>query len=431
MRHTIEGKIFNETLNIWEDTELKVFKDNKWESVEKITLWKQRVTPIEYENKEIGAYATWYNDPSNSVMLHYITVDSSPVECLYRKEGDLTWGVVSLFEDKSFPNTSNRVKWFKLEGLQSDSIYETKLNHHEQIHKFKTMPSTFTRSIKAILVSDQMNSEVNFQTEGVQGLNTMHDNNIDVLVIAGDAVHDDGLRTSAWQLWWEKYFEIERSRNLMIPMIVCLGNHDGRLYQADGSFKSLLWNGKSSDVPFVYNFFSNIDDLAYGVIDIGDYFSFVFLNSYHTQPIVGTQTTWLNNTLDSRTNRCVFPFMHVSPYPTYYPYNEQINKWVREEWTPLFAQYGVKIAGSGHEHAHLVTKKVSGGDLDANGVVFTGQGHGMGNITRPTIIPNDTWYVDYLNNTQRGFDIIEFKVNGSIELKKVTLGGDIMYQKTL
>ena len=221
MRHTIEGKIFNETLNIWEDTELKVFKDNKWESVEKITLWKQRVTPIEYENKEIGAYATWYNDPSNSVMLHYITVDSSPVECLYRKEGDLTWGVVSLFEDKSFPNTSNRVKWFKLEGLQSDSIYETKLNHHEQIHKFKTMPSTFTRSIKAILVSDQMNSEVNFQTEGVQGLNTMHDNNIDVLVIAGDAVHDDGLRTSAWQLWWEKYFEIERSRNLIIPMIVC------------------------------------------------------------------------------------------------------------------------------------------------------------------------------------------------------------------
>ncbi len=83
----------------------------QWVTVDETFVWHEEEV---YENNEVGAYTTWYNDPSNSVMLHYITIDDSPVVCLYRKEGDLTWGVVALFEDKSFPNTSNRVRWFKL-----------------------------------------------------------------------------------------------------------------------------------------------------------------------------------------------------------------------------------------------------------------------------------------------------------------------------
>lgn len=389
---------------------------------------------IGYENKEIGAYTTWYSNPSNSIMLHYQTVDSTPVECLFRKEGTFDWQTVELFADKPFPNTTRRVRWFKLEGLQPNTIYETKLKNHKEIHRFKTMPSVFTRNLKFVMVSDQLNSEANFQTEGVQGFTTMHNNSIDAIIISGDMVHDDGIRTSAWQLYWEKYFQIERERNLMIPMVVCLGNHDGRVNNPDGSFKSLLWydgGATKDDVAFAYNFFSNLDDLAYGVIDISNYLSLIFLNSLHTQPIVGVQTDWLANTLQAREGRHIFPFFHVSPYPAYYHYADPMNKAIRENWTPLFAQHGVKIVGTGHEHVHLVTKKIINEEVNENGVVFTGQGHGMGNITRPSIIPSDTWYVDFLNASQRGFDIIEFKTDGSVELNKVSLTGSVLYNKIL
>ena len=419
---------------MWEDTEPKVFENNKWKDVEQITLWQQRVSEIEYENKEIGAYITWYDDPSNSIMLHYQTIDDSPVECLYRELDSDDWQSVELFADKPFPNTTKRVRWFRLDGLQSDTLYETKLKNHRDIHRFKTMPSNFARNIKAVMVSDQMNSMTNFQTEGVQGFNTIHNNDIDVILIAGDGVHDDGVRTSAWELFWEKYFQIERERNLMRPFVYTFGNHDGRINNADGTFKSLLWvggGGTKDHVVFAYNFFSNLNDVGYGTIDVGNYLSLIFLNSGHTQPIEGTQTTWLENTLQAKQDVVVFPFHHVAPYPAYYGYNDYYNKRVREYWVPLFTQHGVKIAGNGHEHVHLVTKKLSGDNLDENGIVYTGQGHGMGNITRPNNIPPDTWYVDFMNNTQRGFDIIEFKPNREIELHKVTLNGDIMYQKTL
>lgn len=423
----IEQKIWHN--GEWCDLETKTYHEAMWVDVIGVKTWGEPIL-----EKEVGAYTTWFADPSTSVMLHYQTIDDTFVECLFRKEGTTEWQTVDLFADKPFPLSTRRVRWFKLEGLQPDTIYETKLKNHRNVHRFKTMPSTLSRGIKAVILSDQMNDEALFPIEGLAGFNTIHDNDIDVIILAGDAVHDDGQRSRVWPIYWDMYFKLERERNLMIPTIMCLGNHDGRVHNADGTFKSLLWvtgGATKNDVLFAYNFFSNLNDLGYGVIDIGDYLSLVFLNSGHTQTVFGTQTTWLQNILSQRANRHILPFMHVAPYPGHYSYSNAVSRDMRDLWTPLFKQYGVKIAANGHEHVHLVTKKVLGDNLDENGVVFTGQGHGMGNITRETNVPLDTWYIDYFNNTQKGFDIIEFKTDGNVDLKKVSLDGDIMYQKTL
>lgn len=387
-----------------------------------------------YENVEVGAYTTWFDDPSNSIMLHYQTVDDTPIECLFRKEGTLDWHIVNLYADNPFPHTQKRVRWFKLEGLQPNSTYETKLKNHKQIHRFKTMPSTFVRNIKFSMVSDQLNSESAFWSEAPRGFQTMFNNNIDVLIIAGDAVHDDGALYYLWGTFWDEYFKQERKNNLMLPIVTCFGNHDGRISNSDGTLKNLLWyqfGARKENVIFHYNFFSNLNDLGYGAIDISDYMSLIYLNSNHTQPIQGTQTQWLENALVERNDRHIFPFMHVSPYPAYYDYETTYIKDIRDYWTPLFAQYGVKIVGSGHEHAHLVTKKVVSESLNDSGVVFTGQGHGMGNVSRGIAVTQDTWYVDYLDIEQRGFDIIEFKTDKSVYLKKVSLDGLTLYEKTL
>lgn len=381
-------------------------------------------------NVEIGAYTTWFDDPSTSVMLHYMTVDDTPVECLYRKLGTNEWQTIDLYADKPFPNTDRRVRWFKLEGLTPDTEYETRLRNHEQIHRFKTMPST-QRDVKIVMISDQVNNESAFNAEAPDGFQTMYDNNVDAIIIAGDLVHDDGRRTSAWQTFWNGYFNAERANNLMLPMIACLGNHDGSIRDEQGNITSLLWynNGaRREHVVFAFNFFSNIEHESYGVIDVSNYLSFVYLDSNHTVPVTA-QTAWLDTTLASRSDRHVFPYWHVSPYPTYYSWAE--TQATRNNWTPLMTQHNIKLVGSGHEHVHLVTKKVTAGDLDDNGVVYTGQGHGMGNNTRGIRIDENEWYVDFISIEEKGFDLIEFRTNGEIHLNKVNLQGDTMYSITL
>lgn len=411
------------------ELELKTLIDGDLTDLE-IATYTEPPEPI--LGVEVGAYTTWFDDPSTSVMIHYQTVDSTPVECLVREEGSTEWQTIELFADKPFPNTSKRVRWFKLDGLTPNTTYETRLRYHETVHRFKTMPSTFQRSIKVAMVSDQINSEPNFRTEAPRGFQTMYNNNIDALIIAGDLVHDDGWRTSAWTTFWDEYFKAERSNNLLLPMIACLGNHDGRDTNPDNTTKNLLWynlGARRSSVVFAFNFFSNIAEESYGVIDITDYMSFVYLDSGHTQPIQGDQTTWLENTLSARQGRQIFTFFHVSPYPAYYSYAETVG--VRSNWTPILAQYGIKLAGSGHEHVHLVTKHVIGDNLDPSGTIFTGQGHGMGNNTRGLNITEDEWYVDFLSIAEKGFDIMEFRQNGEVYLKKVNLDGGVLFDLTL
>lgn len=152
---------------------------------------------------------------------------------------------------------------------------------------------------------------------------------------------------------------------------------------------------------------------------------------YHAQPIVGAQATWLESTFSAREDRHIFPYFHTPPYPAHYSLSSTYAKGARDNWTPLFTQHGVKIVGNGHEHAHVVTKKVTGDSLDPNGVVYTGQGHGMGNVTRNLNITESMWYVDYVDNTQKGFDIIEFRQNGDVHLNKVSLSGNTLYSMTL
>lgn len=410
------------------EVDLKFFEDGQLKGLDFKTYREPDL------DVELGAYTTWFADPSTSVMIHYQTIDDTPVECVYRKQGSVDWLDVPLHADKPFPLTSKRVRWFKLEGLEPDTIYETRLRGHDTIHRFKTMPSV-SSDIKVVMLSDQANNVPAYRTDAEIGMQTIHDNDVDVIVLAGDMVHDDSSRLNAWESYWDAYFKSERNNNMMLPMIVCLGNHDGWVDSGGTYNESLLWIHNSAtkdDVLFAYNFFANLNDEAYGVIDVSDYMSIIFLNTYHTQPILGTQTTWLETTLSARQGRQhVFPYFHVSPYPSWYPDTLNYIYEVRDHWTPLFTQYGVKIAGSGHEHVHVVTKKVTGTSLDANGVVYTGQGHGMGNNTRGISIAPDEWFVDYLSNDVKGFDFIEFRQNGDVHLDKVNLQGNTLHSVSL
>lgn len=419
---------------------LKLLRNGDLIDVKAKTLQDGKLTDVEIQlygeprlNLEVGAYTSLHGDPSTSIMLHYQTADGTPVECVYRKEGTSAWIDVPLYADKPFPNSTKRVRWFKLDNLEPNTVYETRLKYHHNIHRFKTFPSSAS-DVTLALLSDMMNDQDAFRIDAPQGFSIMENNNVDIIAVMGDFVHDNGWNEPAWSLFWREYFKFERSYNLMIPFVVCLGNHDGASYNEQNQ-RELLWYsnaGSTKDaVTFLYNFFASLSDDGYGVIDISDYFSIIYLNSYHTAPIVGDQTTWLDSVLSERQGRQVFPFFHVPPYPGYYNYGTSYIQEVRQYWTPLFTQYGIKLVGVGHDHLNLVTKNVTGESLDPNGAVYTIH-HGLGNNTRGINIPTDQWYVDYIDIDHKAIDIVTFQTDGDVDFRKVELTtGTPLYSRVL
>lgn len=386
---------------------------------------------------EEGCYVTWSKDPKYNMMVHFQIPQNRTFDCQYRLQGETTWQETTPLKQTEYHMTNLSVLWFDLENLESGRVYETRLKGQSNVYKFKTMPETLAdKTINILMMSDNINYREDWTRNVFKGMSVLRDSNPDVVVLNGDIVHDDGIRFRNWLVFWKDWFRRAYDKDgCMIPMVGTIGNHEGFIPNDNGDFSNFLWGAEKENVPFFYSFFSNLDDDGKGVTDVGDYLTLVYLNSGHTKSIED-QTEWLEQTLEVRNDgRTIIPFMHVSPYPTSYTTGFVVDDMV-EEWTPLFTEYGVKVAGTGHNHVSMVTKKVTMNDLDDNGVIYTGQGAGFGTDLRSSAIATDTWYVDFMRDNSyqedqvRGVDVIEVTENG-IKIIKKDLNGNTVYQKEL
>src|SRR5699024_10175003 len=119
---------------------------------------------------------------------------------------------------------------FKVENLDSDTIYETKLMNHKNVYRFKTMPPNHIRDINFVMTSDMVNDRPSFRGSSKQGFDTIYSLNPDALILNGDIVHDDAIRVGAWLDFWDAIFaSVERANGWLIPMATTIGNHDGAI----------------------------------------------------------------------------------------------------------------------------------------------------------------------------------------------------------
>lgn len=130
------------------------------------------------------------------------------------------------------------------------------------------------------------------------------------------------------------------------------------------------------------------------MLDVGDYLSLIALDTDHTNPIDGEQTEWLQAALEARQDRpFVFPFYHVTAYPSHRNYSGSIPRRIREYWVPLFEEYNVPVAFENHDHTYKRTPPIREGAIDSTGVVYLGDGAwGVG--TRDVHSVEDTWYLE-------------------------------------
>jgi hypothetical protein len=111
------------------------------------------------------------------------------------------------------------------------------------------------------------------------------------------------------------------------------------------------------------------------VIDVGDYFSLITLDSGHVAEPAGAQRDWLETTLEQRQGVThLVAAWHVHMFPAKRPFGLPSSEAIREPWLPLFDRFGVDLGLEHHENTYKRTYPIRDGQIDPTGTVFIGNG---------------------------------------------------------
>lgn len=331
-------------------------------------------------------FLTWFRDPTTTMAVQWVgtkgeTADTKvyfrPLTTVFSKElaagvgaagaiGSPNWRSVTT-KEKPYPYSDFKVYRAELTGLQPGTDYQFRIGKDSPIYRFRTMPA-------------KANDAISFISGGDCGVN-QHTvaNNIQAArqdpafaVIGGDLAYENGKSVATHLAFLKNWSKTMIGRDgRLIPMLACLGNHE-----VEGGYGT-----KREKAPFFYALFDGLfTDTGYATLDFGQYLSLVLLDTGHTTPIAGDQTTWLDKQLKERRDHPhVMIVNHVPAYPTARRWESLLlsagtGEPNRKHWVPLFDQYRVPVVLEHHDHTFKRTKPLVGGMANDNGVLYLGDG---------------------------------------------------------
>jgi len=347
-------------------------------------VWAAMLSLCGKETDPSVLYLTWQHDPTSTMMIHWHTEDEMQSEVEYRRFGEKIWEIQEGMAVR-LPRSKVRVHTVELMDLESGTEYEFRI--YEAIYRFRTLPVELTRPVRFVIGGDAYFYLNSFRKMNAQ----IAAQNPDFVIVGGDIAYTCGVPSwmpfgktavQRWQVFlseWKKMLVTRDGR--LIPLIPVVGNHDVR----GASLKI-----SRSDNVFYDMFGFPKKGIAFRVIDAGHYLSLFLLDSGHSCHVGGLQAQWLKNVLSERENKTYkIAAYHVGGYPSYYPYDGNIPKQIREEWSPLFERYHLSAAFEHHNHAYKRTYPIKAGRIDSDGIVYLGDGS-WGVSARET---KDMWYL--------------------------------------
>jgi hypothetical protein len=257
--------------------------------------------------------------------------------------------------------------------------------------KFKTAPANPTH-LRFVVGGDSRDnpSERDKVSEAMRVFNPSF------VLYLGDAVND-GSSQNLWDEWFasmdSKWVD---SNGYMIPIIPCLGNHEGN---ATNWFQQFALPGNEQ----------------WYSLDWGNDIHIVVLNAENT--LSGDQQTWLHNDLESHKNVLwKFVVMHEPPFSSVINYS---NTDVRQCWVPEFDRYHVNIIFSGDAHCYERSKPInytksssSPQPLYSNASMYVVSG-GWG---APLYAVGNNWWTAYSSSVY-SFVLVDVFPNGALNLQ--------------
>jgi hypothetical protein len=128
------------------------------------------------------------------------------------------------------------------------------------------------------------------------------------------------------------------------------------------------------------------------VLDFNSYLTLFLLDSGHANPIGGQQTKWLSHALEERQHILHrFAIYHVPAYPSVRSFKTKQSIDIRNFWIPLFEKKGIQVAFEHHDHAYKRTHPLLKNCINAQGIVYLGDG-GWG-VETPRILRIKPFYL--------------------------------------
>lgn len=321
-------------------------------------------------------FLSWQRNPTTTMTIQWIGTEDEGTNrpVWYAQDKSVEWQQAPA-SPKPYPMSKYVIYRTELTGLEPDSEYRFRLGLDSAEKRFHTMPAKATNTIEFITGGDA----------GV-GEATKHTNQIAAaqdpmfVVLGGDLAYENGIAGGVFMQFLKYYSQqLIDTQGRLIPLVGCLGNHEVR-----GGY------GRTrNEAAFFYSIFDGLfPDTGFNVLDFGDYMSILLLDSNHTSPIVGEQTSWLQKTLRDRED-CpnVFVVYHVPAYPSFRPIDldddeKGTGSDARKHWVPLFERYNVDAVLEHHDHTFKRTHPLLGGLFDPDGVPYLGDGS-WGKLRRP------------------------------------------------
>ena len=332
------------------------------------------VTAASQRQEPVGIFLTWQRDPATTMTVDWHTAGEGEHRTLqYRLRGAGEWRTVRV-EPSAFPAFGRTLHRTELTRLRPGSTYQLRFGSGGRVYSFRTLPARPDRPIRFATGGDMQHSQALMEEMGREVIR--HDP--DFVVVGGDLAYADEppTRANRWRTWFDAYRNtLIAEDGRIVPMLVAQGNHEvagGYHYNHPRFESNERWREDLS--PYFYRLLASPGHPGYAVVDIGDYMSIVLLNSDHTVPIVGEQTRWLERVLAERHGRAIFPVYHVPGYPSVRSFDGPVSVRVREHWAPLFERHGVRVAFENHDHAYKRTFPMRGGQRNADGVIYLGDG---------------------------------------------------------
>ncbi|MGE5196073.1 MAG: metallophosphoesterase family protein [Anaerolineae bacterium] len=337
-------------------------------------------------------YLSWRRDPTTTISIYWHTSEKDRSSSLYyRQVGEGSdWHFYKGGSKLVGEKRHLRVHYVELEHLKEGADYVFKLEEEGELYQFRTLPKVLERPVKIVIAGDAYHEKDRFSQ--ISRLIVKADP--DFIVLGGDIAYAT-IRASLFQRAdqgqerWEAFF-YEWTRQMvtpdgrLIPLIPIIGNHDVPGKRKDPKQEQILF----------YEWFTFPDPfIAYRILDCGNYLSLVLLDSGHTYSVKKEQTEWLHRALRDHGS---FPYQiaayHIAAYPSVYPFEGKTAKKIRQNWVPLFENYGVQAAFEHHNHAFKRTQRIKEGRIDLQGVVYIGDGSWGVSPRKPRSSKN-SWYL--------------------------------------
>lgn len=316
-------------------------------------------------------YLTWQQNPSTTMTIQWISHfhEKQSVVLYHSRQGEQKWQKVT-GEILEFPHASQYlIHRVELKNLQSNTEYVFKVVPYIEEYCFLTAPARLDKELRFVVGGDMYHDDIptlvktNQKAAQVSPLFALIGGDIAYAVKSSSCSLQLIDRWIDWIKAWHRYMVTPQGN--LIPVISAIGNHD--------------LNGGYDQTPAQATVFSSLFPMPgkriYNVLDFQSYLSIFILDSGHANPIAGQQKDWLCTVLSERQQVLHrLAIYHIPAYPSVRDFKNKYSIDIRNNWVPLFEQWGVQVVFEHHDHAYKRTYPLLKGRIHPEGIVYLGDG---------------------------------------------------------